>query len=131
MHRHLAIGERHGLAGTSERVCPPATDLEGAVRRRALRDGAGQLGERRLDPRSIGRVAVGRRELTFEVVRRRGRPEADGGPVRLPITEVILDDACPVAEEDRQDTGRERVQGPAVPHPFRRGETSDQGDDVM
>ena len=74
----------------------------------------------------IGRRTVGRRQLALEVVGRRRRAEADRRAVRLPVAEVVLDDARRVAEEHRQDARRERVERPAVADPLRRGQPPDE-----
>ena len=124
-------GELDGLAGTRHRVRSAATDLDRAVCRRALRDRAGQPGECRPDARAIGAGPVGGCQLALEVVRRRGRPEADRRTIRLAIAQVVLDDPRRVAEEDRQHAGRERVERPAVSDAFRGGQSSNQCDHIV
>ena len=66
-----------------------------------------------------------------DVVGARGRAEADGGAIGLPVGQVELDDARAAAQEDRQDARGERVERPAVPDALRRRQAPDQRHDVV
>ena len=69
--RDLARRELDRLARPRHRVRPAAADLDRAVRRRALRDRAGQPGSAASTACARRRRSVGRRELALEVVGRR------------------------------------------------------------
>ena len=129
--RHVPLGERDGLAGTGHRVGPPAADLDRAVGRRPLRDRPEEAGQRRLDRGSRRRRPGRRGQLALEVVGRGRGAEADRRAIRLAIAEVVLDDARPVAEEDRQHARRERIERAAVADALGRRQAADEGDDVV
>jgi hypothetical protein len=44
---------------------------------------------------------------------------------------VVLDEACGLPEEYRQDAAGERIEGSAMADPLRRGQPPDEPDDVV
>src|SRR5207245_9170701 len=107
-------------AGARQRIGPTARDLDRAVGGRPLFDLTAKPIERRLDGRARRRGTGDTGQGALEVVGRGRGAEADRRLVALPIAEVVVDEPCGPAKEDRQDAAREWVQRSAVADPLRR-----------
>ena len=135
---HLDRVDRDGARREIDRFTRPrgpvggaAGDLPGAERRRPLLERADESGERIGDGPLRRQRSVDGDDRALRVIGGRGLAEADDGVVPLATAGQLLAEPGGGADEDREDAGREGVQGARVADPSRPGQPPHEADHVV